>query len=223
MMNELQLNIVLTHVENRRAPLSPTHPWHVLVELADTGAEDALNGALQEVLERGLEAGLILDVAIATNRSQREAWWEVRHSVTEGNKKAGMGIATDPAVPVSAVPAFIERATAAAHAVLPGAPIIVVAHLGDGNVHFIPQASFEQWKSWDDPHAMAVSIKHAVNQVAHDLGGTFSAEHGIGQALTGDMAKFKTEVELDLMQGIKTFVDPYSLFNPGRLLPSISH
>lgn len=223
MMNRLQLEIVLTHVENRRAPLTSTHPWHVLVELADTGGEQALGAAMQEVLERGLEAGLILDVAIAANRSQRDAWWSVRHSVTEGNKKAGMGIATDPAVPVSAVPAFIERATAAAHAVLPGAPIIIVAHLGDGNVHFIPQASFEQWKSWADPHAMAVRIKHAVNKVAHELGGTFSAEHGIGQALTGDMAEFKTEVELHLMHGIKKIVDPHNLFNPGRLLPSNTH
>ena len=223
MMNALQLNIVLAHVDNRRAPLPAAHPWHVLVELADTGGEQALGEALQEVLERGLQAGLVLDVAIAANRSQRDAWWEVRHSVTEGNKKAGMGIATDPAVPVSAVPAFIERATAAAHAVLPGAPIIIVAHLGDGNVHFIPQASFEQWKSWPDPHAMAVRIKHAVNQVAHELGGTFSAEHGIGQALTGDMAEFKSAVELDLMQGIKTIFDPHKLFNPGRLLPSIPH
>ncbi|MBG9387974.1 FAD-binding oxidoreductase [Caenimonas aquaedulcis] len=220
MMNALQLDIVLAHVENRRAPLAATHPWHVLVELADTGGEDALGEALQEVLRRGLEAGLILDVAVATNRAQRDAWWQVRHSVTEGNKKAGMGIATDPAVPVSAVPAFIERATAAAHAVLPGAPIIIVAHLGDGNVHFIPQASFAQWESWADPHAMASRIKHAVNQVAHELGGTFSAEHGIGQALTGDMAEFKADVELDLMRRIKQLVDPHNLFNPGRLLPS---
>ena len=60
--------------------------------------------------------------------------------------------------------------------------------LRKNNVHFIPQASFAQWNSWADPHAMAIRIKHAVNQVAHELGGTFSAEHGIGQALTGDMA-----------------------------------
>lgn len=220
MMNRLQLDIVLTHVENRRAPLTGTHPWHVLVELADTGSEEVLSEALLEVLQRGLEDGSILDVAVATNRSQREAWWAVRHSVTEGNKKAGMGIATDPAVPVSAVPMFIERATAAAHRVLPGAPIIIVAHLGDGNVHFIPQASFEQWDAWADPHVMARRIKHAVNEVAHELGGTFSAEHGIGQALTNDMAEFKSEIELDLMRGIKRLIDPCNLFNPGRLLPA---
>ena len=191
----------------------------MLIELAGTGGEASLGEALLEVLEQGLQAGHLIDVVVASSGAQREAWWEVRHSVTEGNKKAGMGIVTDSAVPVSAVPAFIERATAAARRVLPDAPIIIVAHLGDGNVHFIPQASFAQWESWPDPHGMALRIKHAVNEVAHDLGGTFSAEHGIGQALTEDMRLFKSATAIDLMRAIKSVVDPYNLFNPGRLLP----
>ena len=222
MINDVQLNIVLEHVPGRRAPVPSSLPWHVLVELADTGGDEVLADALQEVLEQGTEDGLILDAAIASSGAQRAAFWEVRHSVSEGNKKAGMGINTDPAVPVSAVPAFIERATAAAHRILPDAPIIVVAHLGDGNVHFMPQASFEQWRSWSDPDAIAHSVKHAVNEVAHELGGTFSAEHGIGQVLTQEMALFKPAVEIALMQGIKALLDPAQIFNPGRLLPASS-
>jgi FAD/FMN-containing dehydrogenase len=219
MVNDVQLNIVLTHVANRRAPVPPQHPWHVLVELSDTGGDQVLQEALQEVLAQGVEDGLVLDAAVAASGAQRAAWWEVRHSVSEGNKKAGMGINTDPAVPVSAVPTFIERATEAARRILPGAPIIVVAHLGDGNVHFIPQASFEQWRAFEDPDATAHAVKHAVNEVAHALGGTFSAEHGIGQVLTNEMALFKPGVEVDLMRGIKALIDPRNLFNPGRLLP----
>ncbi len=219
MLNKLQLDIVLQHVANRRAPVSTAYPWHVLVELAGTGSEAPLGEALRDVLERGLEAGLVTDAVVAASTAQRHAWWEVRHSVTEGNKKAGMGINTDAAVPVSAVPDFIARATDAAHRVLPGAPIIIVAHLGDGNVHFIPQASFEQWRSWDDPNAMALRVKHVVNEVAHELGGTFSAEHGVGQALIDEMRMFKPAVELELMRAIKSVVDPRNLFNPGRLLP----
>jgi len=222
MINDVQLRIVLEHVAGRRAPVDPSHPWHVLVELADTGAEAVLVDALQEVLAQALDAGLVLDAAVASSGAQRAAWWEVRHSVSEGNKKAGMGINTDPAVPVSAVPAFIERATEATHRILPGAPIIVVAHLGDGNVHFIPQASFEQWRRFDDADAVAHAVKHAVNDVAHALGGTFSAEHGIGQVLTEEMALFKPAVEIDLMRGIKRLLDPHDLFNPGRLLPAAS-
>ena len=223
MVNDVQLKIVVDHVPGRRAPLPTSHPWHVLVELADTGGEAVLHEALQQVLEQGSEAGLVADAVIATTGAQRAAFWEVRHSVSEGNKKAGMGINTDCAVPVSAVPAFIERATQAAHTVVPGAPIIVVAHLGDGNVHFIPQASFAQWRSWPDPDAVAHAVKHAVNEVAHALGGTFSAEHGIGQVLTQEMALFKPAVEIEIMRGIKALLDPHQLLNPGRLLPAASH
>ena len=222
MLNKLQLDIVLENVTNRREPISAEHPWHVLVELAGTGGEAPLGNALQQVLERGLESGLVIDVVVATSSSQREAWWELRHSVSEANKKAGMGITTDVAVPVSAVPDLIERATEAARRVLPGAPVIIVAHLGDGNVHLIPQATFEQWRSWADPHAMARRIKHAVNEVAHGLGGTFSAEHGIGQVLTGEMLLFKQPAEIELMRAIKSILDPHNLLNPGRLLPEAS-
>jgi FAD/FMN-containing dehydrogenase len=221
-MNATQLRNVVDHVAGRRAPLPVSFPWHVLVELADTGGEPALNDALQEVLEQGAGADLLQDAVIASSGAQRTAFWEVRHGVSEGNKKAGMGINTDCAVPVSAAPEFIARATEAVHAILPGVPIIIVAHFGDGNVHFIPLASFEQWQAFDDADALAHRVKHAVNQVAHELGGTFSAEHGVGQVLTQEMALFKPAVEIDLMRGIKTLLDPDELFNPGRLLPAAS-
>ncbi len=219
MMNDIELQIVLDHVHGRRAPLSATYPWHVLVELSDTGNEEALAAALQEVIADGLADGSVEDAAIAVSEAQRAAFWEVRHSVSEGNKKAGMGINTDCAVPVSAVPDFIERASRAAREIVPDVPIVVVAHLGDGNVHFIPLASFEQWHSFADADLVAHRVKHAVNEVAYELNGTWSAEHGIGQVLTHEMNLFKPQVELDMMRGIKQLLDPQGLFNPGRLLP----
>ena len=219
LMNDVELGIVLEHVPGRRAPVSPSHAWHVLVELADTGSDDELDAVLQEVVGEGLAQGDVADAAIASSGQQRADFWQVRHGVSEGNKLAGMGINTDCAVPVSAVPEFIERATQATHSILPDVPIIVVAHLGDGNVHFIPLASFEQWRSFDDADAVSHRVKHAVNEVAHALGGTFSAEHGIGQQLTREMSLFKPPVEIEMMRGIKQLLDPRNLFNPGRLLP----
>jgi len=219
MMNDVELQVVLDHVPGRRAPLSAPSPWHVLVELGDTGDDEALTAALQAVIAEGLEKGDVKDAAIASSGRQRADFWEVRHSVSEANKKAGMGINTDCAVPVSAVPEFIERATRATHSILPGVPVIVVAHLGDGNVHFIPLASFEQWRSLGDADAVSHRVKRAVNEVAHELRGTFSAEHGIGQQLTQEMSLFKPQVEVDMMRGIKQLLDPDDLFNPGRLLP----
>jgi len=221
-MNATQLRNVVDHVAGRRAPLPVSHPWHVLVELADTGGEQALNeaasrspGARRECRPRARRRHRI------ERRAARRSLGSAPQRVG-GQQEGRHGDHTDCAVPVSAVPQFIERATLAAHAILPGAPIIVVAHLGDGNVHFIPVASFEQWRAFDDADAVSHRVKHAINQVAHELGGTFSAEHGVGQVLTQEMSLFKPAVEIDLMRGIKALLDPDGLFNPGRLLPTAS-
>ena len=219
MLDSGQLQMVLDHVPGRRVPLPTTHPWHVMVELSDTRGEQALSEVLQLVLEQGAERGLVEDAVLASSGAQRDAMWLTRHSVSEANKKAGVGLTTDSAVPVSAVPEFIERATAAVHHIVPGLKIIMVAHLGDGNVHFIPFFSFAQWQALPDREAVGLRIKHAVNAVGHALGGTFSAEHGIGQTLTTEMGLFKSPVELAMMRSIKQLFDPAHLFNPHRLLP----
>ena len=220
MIDANQLRMVLEQLPNRRNPLSEIHPWHVLVELSDTGAEATLDVALQQVLEQASTDGLLLDAVLAASGAQRAAMWEIRHSVSEANKKAGVGLTTDSAVPVSAVPEFIERATAAVRAIVPGLPVVIVAHLGDGNVHFIPFFSFAEWEALADREAMGQRIRHAVNDVAHSLHGTFSAEHGVGRTLLAEMAHYKPPVELAMMRLVKQAFDPQQLFNPGRLLPA---
>lgn len=219
MINRRQLELVLEHVPDRRDPFTAPHPWHVLVELADTGGGDAMQSLLQETLEHAAEAGLIVDAVLASNETQRAMLWEVRHSVSEANKKGGVGLTTDCAVPVSAVPAFIEQATQAVHAIVPGLDVLLVAHLGDGNAHFIPFFSFDAWRALPDSAAMAAAMRRAVNEVAHALRGTFSAEHGVGQAGLAEMAHYKSAAELALMRAVKQALDPRGLFNPGRLLP----
>jgi FAD/FMN-containing dehydrogenase len=217
MMNRLQLDLVRAHIHGRRSPLGSEPEWHVLIELADSGG--ALDEILQEVLAQAIAADLIADAVLAASEAQRNAMWEIRHSVSEANKKAGVGLTTDCAVPISAVPAFIAQASAAIRRLIPDVPAIVVAHLGDGNVHFIPFLSFANWQGLADREEIARRIRHAVNDVAHALGGTFSAEHGIGRTLIGAMAHYKPPAELALMQAVKQALDPGNLFNPGRLLP----
>ena len=146
--------------------------------------------------------------------------WEFRHSVSEANKKGGVGLTSDSAVPVSAVPAFIADATKAVHALVPDLPIVVVSHLGDGNVHFIPFFDFERWTSLTDQEAVVASVRQAVDDVCAAHGGTFSAEHGVGETRTGDMARYKSGVELAMMRAVKQAFDPLNLFNTGRLLPT---
>lgn len=219
MIDSNQLNIVMAHVPGRKNPLAGAHPWHVLVELSDTGSGAELQDLLQQILEQASEQNLLHDAVIASNDTQRAALWEVRHSVSEGNKKAGVGLTTDTAVPVSAVPRFIDEATRAVRALVPGLPVLIVAHLGDGNVHFIPFFTFDAWNALPDRDAMAASIRRAVNDVADALGGTFSAEHGVGRTSLAEMAHYKSPVELAMMRALKSTFDPANLFNPGRLLP----
>jgi len=220
MLDANQLTNVLEHMPNRRNPLAAVHPWQVLVELADTGDEAELQQRLQQVLEEASASGLLRDAALASSGAQRAAMWEIRHSVSEANKKAGVGLTTDSAVPVSAVPEFIESATAAVREIVPGLPIVIVAHLGDGNVHFIPSFTFDAWQALPDRDAVGQRLRHVVNDIAHGLHGTFSAEHGIGRTLLPEMAHYKSPVELSMMRRVKQAFDPNNLFNPGRLLPS---
>ncbi len=223
LMNEDQLRMVLEQLEGRRCPVDDPASWHVLVELSDTGAPAALDEMMQATLQRALEAGLATDAAIAASVAQRAAMWEVRHSVSEANKKGGVGLTSDCAVPVSGVPDFIEKATIAVHAVVPSLPVIVVAHLGDGNVHFIPFFGFTRWDALKDKDATAARLRRAIDEAAVALGGTFSAEHGIGRVLRAEMACYKPQVEIAMMQAVKRSFDPLGLFNPGKLLPAGPH
>jgi FAD/FMN-containing dehydrogenase len=219
MIDSNQLDVVMAHVPGRKNPLADAHPWHVLVELSDTGDDAALQDLLQLILEQASEQGLLRDAVVANSGAQRAALWEVRHSVSEGNKKAGVGLTTDTAVPVSAVPRFIDEATQAVRRLVPGLPVLIVAHLGDGNVHFIPFFTFDAWNALPGRDAMAASIRRAVNDVADALGGTFSAEHGVGRSSLAEMAHYKSPVELAMMRAVKQAFDPDHLFNPGRVLP----
>jgi FAD/FMN-containing dehydrogenase len=218
-MNERQLQLVVERVPLRRNPLAQRHDWHVLVELSDTRKGAEMDECLQQTLEEAVGAGLVLDAVVAANDTQRAALWEVRHSVTEANKGAGVGLTTDCAVPVSAVPAFIEGAIRAVREIVPDIDIVIVGHMGDGNVHFIPMFTFDGWQGLSDATATAAALRRSVNDVAHRLGGTFSAEHGIGQTGLPEMAHYKSPVELAMMRAVKQALDPGNLMNPGRLVP----
>ena len=219
LMNANQVRLVLEKVPGRRCPVAQIDTWHVLVELSDTGDAEGLAATMQAVLERALESGMISDGVVASSEAQRQAMWLVRHSVSEANKKAGVGLPSDSAVPVSAVPAFIEQAMAAVRAIVPDLPFIIVGHIGDGNIHLIPFFSFAEWDAIPDRDTVALRIRRAMNDVASALGGTFSAEHGVGRTLTGEMSRYKPPVELALMRAVKQAFDPSGLFNPGRVLP----
>ncbi|CAN7357402.1 FAD-binding oxidoreductase [Bosea sp. LjRoot9] len=220
LLNETQVRLVADNVPGQRCPAPRLDAWHVMIELSDASSEQGeLDRALESVLERAYNDGLCTDAVVATTEAQRAAFWQFRHSTSESNKKGGIGLNTDAAVPVSAVPRFIEEATAAMHTVVPDLPTAVTVHMGDGNVHYIPYFTFEAWNALADRDVVAGRLRRVVNEVAADCAGTFSAEHGIGRTFLPEMEHFKQPLELAMMRAIKHVLDPNNLLNPGPLLP----
>jgi FAD/FMN-containing dehydrogenase len=218
LLNQAQLQAVLTHFPEVRLPTDPTAPYAVLIELSDTYIKADLESLLQDVLSGLVERGLLRDAAIAASEAQRAAFWHIRHSISESNRKAGMGLSADVAVPVKSLAVFIDQASRAVLARWPELEIVLVAHMGDGNVHFIPRFSFEQWGRLPNPADVANAVRATVHDVAVSLGGTFSAEHGVGHVLVDELVRLRHPLELELMHRIRSALDPQSLMNPGKLL-----
>ena len=218
LLNQAQLLAVLAQFPEVRLPVDPEAPYAVLIELSDTYAKADLDGLMEEVLSSLAERGWLRDAALAANESQRAAFWHIRHSISESNRKAGMGLSTDVAVPVKSLALFVDQASRAVLSRWPELEIVLVAHMGDGNVHFIPRFSFEQWARLPNPSEVADAVRAVVHDVAVSLGGTFSAEHGIGHVLVDELARLRTPLELELMQRIRETFDPHGLMNPGKLL-----
>jgi FAD/FMN-containing dehydrogenase len=129
-----------------------------------------------------------------------------------------MGLSTDVAVPVKSVALFIEQASQAVQARCPQLEIVLVAHMGDGNVHFIPRFSFEEWARIPEQSSVADAVRAAVHDVAVSLGGTFSAEHGVGHVLVKELRRLRSPLELELMGRIRSALDAQALLNPGKLI-----
>ena len=211
------LDLVLQHIPATRDPLRGQPAWTVLIELGDALAGGALTAALEHALAMALGQGLVQDAVIAASKSQAAALWALREHISEAQRIEGISIKHDIAVPVSRIPDLVERAGAALAEAWPGIRIVTFGHIGDGNLHYN--------LSFADPAANARLIGQSTqaSRLVHDqvlaLGGSISAEHGIGQLKRDELLRCKSEVELDLMRTLKQALDPHGLMNPGKLLP----
>jgi FAD/FMN-containing dehydrogenase len=214
-----ELALVVRHIPGTAQPLASEAPWYVLVEIAGAESEAVVSDRLAALLEEPMAAGSVTDATIATSERQRQQLWHLRHNVTEANVREGMGLTHDIAVPPARIPHFVRRAETALASAFPQAVPVVVGHLGDGNLHYIAMFSHADWGTMADKPGATRAVGHLLYDIAADLGGTFSAEHGIGSIHLGEMARYKPRVELLLMQRIKGLLDPDELMNPGRVLP----
>ena len=180
LMSGLGTDLVLRHIEGAVLPLASPAPHYVLVELATPRPDAGLRAALENVLESALADGIVTDAAIAESEAQRAAIWRLREEHSEAQKREGASVKNDVSVPVSKVPEFIRRATEACDALMPGIRAVPFGHVGDGNIHFNLVQPVDADPAWflAQDHA----IMDTVNEVVRALDGSFSAEHGIGQA-----------------------------------------
>ncbi|MBX9698626.1 MAG: FAD-binding oxidoreductase [Acetobacteraceae bacterium] len=220
-MSGLGVDLAARHIPGCAWPLAARADHVVLVDLASSrptmspGA--GLRALIEAVLEQALEAGEVLDAAVAESEAQRAALWRIREEHPEAQKREGASVKNDVSVPVSQVPALIRRASAACRALIPGIRPVPFGHMGDGNIHM----NLEQPEGMDAAAFLARShdIMDTVNAVVRDLGGSFSAEHGIGRLKTDMMEDWRGGAEIDVMRRIKAALDPAGLMNPGKVLP----
>ncbi|MCM2436102.1 FAD-binding oxidoreductase [Agrobacterium rosae] len=215
-----QLKLVRRHVERVRFPFAEIPAWSTLIELGSEDASTDLQAILEEVIGASLDGGGALDAVVATSEQQAAEFWHVRHSVSEANKKEGVGIVHDVAVRTADVASFIAAANAVAAERYPQAMSEVVCHLGDGNVHYILMFQQEFWNSLPDQDAFALEVERSIHDVGARYGGTFSAEHGVGRKLTEELERLADPLRYEMMSKIKTLFDSQNLMNPGVLLKS---
>ncbi|MGI2035596.1 FAD-binding oxidoreductase [Rhizobium panacihumi] len=213
-----EVRIVKTMMPDLNIPYDQNVGWFLLVDLVSDGQGDIAD-RLQEVLGDAMESGQITDVLISANEAQRAAIWKLRHSVTESHKKYGMGMSHDIAVPIGDIPRFIQIAKAKVDEAFPQAEIAIVGHVGDGNLHYNVIFEKSRWNAIPDQPQMRKDVYKAVYDIAADMNGTFSAEHGIGALHVGEMKTYKSDIELGMMKGVKALFDPRNIMNPGRILP----
>jgi FAD/FMN-containing dehydrogenase len=197
-----------------RQPFATPPDWMVLVDLGLPAGQDPAQG-LEALFADGLEAGLVHDGVIAQNSAQRAEFWTLRETIPEANRHIGAISSHDISVPLSCIPEFIDRAGPVL-ARLGEFRINCFGHLGDGNLHYnvFPVAG----RSRADHENQRDAIKGAVHDLVHELGGSVSAEHGVGRLKTGDLQKYGDPVKLAAMRAIKDALDPRGILNPGAVL-----
>jgi FAD/FMN-containing dehydrogenase len=216
-MNQFSLSLVRQHFPQLAQPLAAA-PWTVLLELSDADASaQAARSRFESLLEAALDQGLISDAALAESLAQSATMWHWRESIPLAQGLEGLNIKHDISLPVSAIPLFCDRTQAALAAAFPGARLVNFGHLGDGNLHYNVQCP-----EGGDGAAFLAAHEHAINALVFDevqaLGGSFSAEHGIGALKRDELALRKSPVALGLMRAIKQALDPQGLLNPNRVI-----
>ena len=186
------------------------------MECSESAQSQQINELLEQELGHALEASIVLDAVVARSVAQSKALWALRENISEAQRFEGASIKHDISVPISAVPEFITRASAALEAAFQGIRIVAFGHMGDGNLHFNTTRPLQQ--SDQAFFSQTDRINQIVHDLTHQLNGSISAEHGLGQLKREEILRYKTPLEMNLMRAVKNAWDPQGIMNPGKVL-----
>jgi FAD/FMN-containing dehydrogenase len=210
LMGRMGVTFALRHIPGLREPLEGAHPWYVLIEAVSSepgGAE----AALERLLAQALEDGLVKDAAIAQSQTQAKAFWRLREDQSAAQKPEGLSWKHDVSVPVSKVAELIDRAGAEISRRWPRVRIAAFGHVGDGNIHYNisePEGGDPTFEA--DREACA----RLVHDIVDALGGSISAEHGLGVMKSQEALRYKSAVEVEAMRAVRRALDPKRIMNP---------
>jgi FAD/FMN-containing dehydrogenase len=210
------IDLVLKHIPGSLDPFQKRHKWYVLIQLSSLH-----KGDLEESLRAGITGitAAVFEYCVTSETSIAEQWWVLRRNISEAQKREGMSIKHDIAVPVSKIATFLLHAEGMLISAFPNVRIVAFGHMGDGNIHYNVSLPVQEENQQFIARKETI-VNRLVYQVVGELNGSISAEHGIGQLKRGVIHEYKTAVEMDLMLKIKNAFDPYGLMNPGKLIDS---
>ena len=216
LMSAYCLELVARHFPATRLPFAQPHAQYVLLELSDTAGAASLDAMLQGALADASEAGVVLDAVVAASEAQAAALWSLRENIPEAQAQEGKQIKHDISVPISRIAEYIAATDAELQRAFPGVRLVTFGHLGDGNLHYnvAPPAGADE----DAFMARAAEVSRVVHDSAARFAGSISAEHGLGQYKRGEILRYKSPLEMDLMRRIKAAFDPQGIMNPGKVI-----
>jgi FAD/FMN-containing dehydrogenase len=216
LMSEFCLQLVTNHFPQMRLPFAQSWPHYVLLELSDDESTEHAEAMLERLVSDALEQKIIHDAVVATSIAQSKTLWNLREHVPLAQAEEGKNIKHDVSIPISRIGEFIDHTDALLQDAFPGCRMVTFGHLGDGNLHY--NVSPPEGQDGDALIANQPSINRLVHDSVDFFGGSISAEHGLGALKREEVRRYKSPVEMQLMERIKAALDPLNLMNPGKVI-----